>query len=143
MLEILERLCAGEGVAADLERLEELARDVKRTSLCGLGQTAPNPVLTTLRYFRDEVEAHTMGRCPAKRCRALIDYVIGDKCIGCTRCSQVCPAGAIAPRPYEKHVIDGAKCVRCGSCRDVCPSGAVDVESPRRKTAFAREDRIE
>jgi ferredoxin len=129
MLEILERLCAGQGRAADLAALEELADRVRRTSLCGLGRTAPNPVVSTLRHFRDEYEAHLAGRCPAKRCRALIKYVINDKCIGCTRCAQRCPVQAIASRPYEQHEVDAAKCVRCGTCQAVCPVEAVEVES--------------
>jgi len=128
MLEILDRLCAGEGRGGDLTRLEDLARHVQRTSLCGLGQTAPNPVLTTLRYFREEYEAHIEGRCPARRCRALITYEITDECIGCTLCAQYCPTEAIAVRPYEKHEIDPEKCIRCGTCASVCPAEAVTVE---------------
>ncbi len=129
MLEILERLCAGQGRAADLAALENLADRVRRTSLCGLGRTAPNPVLSTLRHFRAEYEAHLAGRCPAKRCPALIRYRINDKCIGCTRCAQRCPVEAIAPRPYEQHEVDAAKCVRCGTCKAVCPVDAVEVET--------------
>lgn len=128
MLEILDRLCQGEGKRGDIEELEELANRVKRTSLCGLGQTAPNPVLTTIRYFRDEYQAHIEGHCPAKSCRPLITYTITDECIGCTLCSQHCPAEAIAPCPYEKHEIDTEKCIRCGTCRTVCPTEAVEVE---------------
>jgi NADH-quinone oxidoreductase subunit F len=128
MLDILERLCLGEGQKGDLEDLEQLALMVKKGSLCGLGKTAPNPVLSTLRYFRDEYEAHLQRRCPAGRCKALITYSITDDCIGCTLCAQHCPAGAIAMTPYEKHEIDAAKCVRCGTCMQVCPSEAVKVE---------------
>jgi ferredoxin len=127
MLELLSRLCAGEGRAGDLERLEELAQVVRQGSLCGLGRTAPNPVLSTLRYFRSEYEAHLAGRCPAGRCKALIAYIITEACIGCTRCAQACPAQAIAPRPYEQHRIDSERCIRCGTCRQVCPSEAVRV----------------
>jgi NADH:ubiquinone oxidoreductase subunit F (NADH-binding)/Pyruvate/2-oxoacid:ferredoxin oxidoreductase delta subunit len=128
MLDILERIVAGEGHKDDLARLEHLGRMVKAGSLCGLGKTAPNPVLSTLRYFREEYEAHLAGRCPAGVCRALVTYRITDDCIGCTRCAQHCPADAIAMRPYEKQEIDPEKCVRCGTCRSVCPSDAVRVE---------------
>jgi NADH-quinone oxidoreductase subunit F len=128
MLEILERLCAGRAYADDIERLETLADYVSRASLCGLGQTAPNPVTTTLRYFRDEYEAHAKDhRCPAGRCPALIRYRINDRCIGCTLCAKTCPAGAIPYRPYEKHVIDDALCTRCDECRRVCQDDAVEV----------------
>ena len=128
MLEILDRLCAGEGRKGDLERLEHLARDVSKGSLCGLGKTAPNPILSTMKHFRAEYEAHLDGRCPAAKCRALITYSITDDCIGCTLCSQNCPADAIPMTPYEKHEIDTEKCVRCGTCRQGCPSDAVNVE---------------
>ncbi len=128
ILELLDRLCEGEGKKGDIEELEELAQRIKRTSLCGLGQSAPNPVLTTIRYFRDEYEAHIQGRCPAKNCRALITYTITDECFGCTLCAQHCPAGAIEHRPYEKHEIDTEKCIRCGTCQTVCPAEAVEVE---------------
>jgi len=128
MLDILTRLCEGRPRGDDLERLGELARMVQAGSLCGLGRTAPNPVLSTLEYFRDEYEAHLQGRCPAGRCKALITYSITDECIGCTRCAQHCPAGAIEMRPYERHEIDAEKCVRCNTCRQVCPADAVKVE---------------
>ena len=128
MLDILDRLCEGQGRKGDLEELEALARYVKKASLCGLGKTAPNPVLSTLKYFRDEYEAHIEGRCPAGRCKALIAYRITDDCIGCTRCAQHCPADAIAATPYEKHVIDASKCIRCDTCRQTCPVDAVKVE---------------
>ncbi|MBI4564004.1 MAG: 4Fe-4S binding protein [Planctomycetes bacterium] len=129
--EILERLCAGRGGLADLVRLEDLSQQVKEASLCGLGKTAPNPVLTTLRYFRDEYEAHAAGRCPAKKCAALVRYSISDACMGCTICAQRCPAGAIEMRPYEQHAIDSSACVRCGTCREVCPVAAVHLEDLR------------
>jgi NADH-quinone oxidoreductase subunit F len=130
MLEILERLCAGEGRRDDLEKLATLADYVSRGSLCGLGQTAPNPVLTTLRYFREEYQAHLEGRCPAGRCPALIRYRVNDNCIGCTLCAQVCPVGAIAYRPYERHVVDERLCTRCDMCRQACQDDAVEVVSP-------------
>ena len=127
MLEILERLCSGRGVRGDIERLDELARSVQALSLCGLGRTAPNPVLSTLRYFRDEYEAHAEGRCPAGKCRALISYTISDDCIGCTRCAQACPASAIDLVPYQKHEIKQDLCTRCDTCRRVCPSHAIKI----------------
>ena len=128
MLEILDRLCAGEGEADDLEELERLGRTVQAGSLCGLGTTAPNPVLSTLKYFRDEYVAHVEGRCPAGICKGLITYSITDDCIGCTRCAQHCPADAIEMKPYEKQEIDDEKCIRCGTCKQVCPVDAVKVE---------------
>ena len=128
MLDILERLCAGHGRKTDLDDLEALAQSVKKGSLCGLGKTAPNPVLTTLRYFRSEYEAHIEKRCPAGRCQALVHYVITDKCIGCTLCSQNCPTDAIPFRPYQQQEIIDEKCVRCGTCKEVCPADAVEVK---------------
>ncbi len=127
MLEVLERLCHGKGRAGDLVRLEELAGWVQRGSLCGLGRTAPNPVLSTLRHFRQEYEAHLGGHCPAGQCRDLVRYSIGSACIGCTKCAQRCASGAITARPYERHTIDEALCRRCGVCRTMCPAGAVEV----------------
>jgi len=128
MLDILTRLCEGTADAADVERLDELAHAIKKSSLCGLGKTAPNPVLSTLEYFRDEYEAHLEKRCPAGVCKALITYSITDDCIGCTLCAQGCPADAIAFRPHEVHEIDTEKCIRCGGCKQVCPVDAVEVE---------------
>ena len=127
MLNIMDRLCAGKGTAEDLEKLETLSHEVRKGSLCALGQTAPNPVLSTLRYFRDEYLAHLEGRCPAGKCAALIRYEVTDTCIGCTRCAQVCPADAIAPTPYRRHVIDTEKCTRCDMCRQTCPSEAIAI----------------
>ncbi len=128
MLDILDRLCTGHGRAGDLEELEHLAEMVQKGSLCGLGKTAPNPVLSTLKYFREEYEAHIQKRCPAGKCKALITYSITDDCIGCTICAQHCPTDAIAMKPYEKHEIDPDKCVRCGTCKSVCPADAVRVD---------------
>ena len=127
MLDILDRLCEGQGRKGDIEELEELARYIKKASLCGLGSTAPNPVLTTIEYFRDEYEAHIDGRCPAGRCKALITYSITDDCIGCTLCAQHCPSEAITMRPYQQHEIQEDKCVRCDTCRQVCTVDAVEV----------------
>jgi NADH-quinone oxidoreductase subunit F len=128
MLEILGRLCEGRGAAADIERLRRIAHVVKSTSLCGLGKTAPNPVLTALRYFGDEFEAHARGKCPAHKCKALITFSITNECTGCTKCAQACPSGAIAMTPYEVHKIDADKCVKCGNCYGICPAKAVRVE---------------
>jgi NADH-quinone oxidoreductase subunit F len=128
MLEILNRLCEGQGRPDDLDKLADLADRVKRTSLCGLGQTAPNPVLTTLRYFRDEYEAHLhQRRCPAGKCAALVHYRVTDACIGCTLCAQACPTEAIAFRPYERHEVDDAKCTRCGMCVKACQDNAIEI----------------
>jgi len=128
MLEILDRLCEGKGRSGDLEKLEDLAAQVSAGSLCGLGQAAPNPVLSTLKYFRDEYEAHIQGRCPAGVCKALVKYTIGDACTGCTKCAQECPADAIPMTPYRKHTIDDALCIRCDACRRVCPEDAIRVD---------------
>jgi NADH-quinone oxidoreductase subunit F len=128
MLDILERLCVGKATRQHLEELERLAVQVGAGSLCGLGKTAPNPVLTTLRYFRDEYEAHLAGRCPAQKCPTLIKYSINADCTGCTICAQHCPVDAIPMTPYARHVIDDAKCTRCDTCRVVCPHHAVEVK---------------
>ena len=128
MLDILDKLVEGKARPGDLERLEELAGTVKRGSLCGLGQTAPNPILTTLRYFRHEYEAHLKGRCPAGKCKALIKYEVQDNCYGCTRCAQECPVNAIPMTPYQVHKIDSDKCTRCDICRRLCPVDAIVVK---------------
>ena len=127
MLSILDKLCTGNALYSDLKTLEELAKITKRSSLCGLGKTAPNPVLSTLTYFREEYEAHLQGICPAKRCKDLIKYTITDACIGCTICSQKCPTDAIPFTPYEKHDIIQEKCTKCNTCFEVCPHDAVEI----------------
>jgi len=128
MLDILDRICTGKGKRGDLEDMERLAMTIKAGSICGLGRTAPNPVLSTLRHFRHEYEEHLAGRCPAGKCKALVSYRVTDDCIGCTLCAQQCPADAIALTPYIKHRIDQQKCTRCDTCRQVCPQGAIVVE---------------
>ena len=127
--EILDRICKGEGRQGDIELLEELCTQIKDGSLCGLGQTASNPVLTTLRYFRAEYEAHiNEHRCPAGECVDLITYSIApEKCRGCTLCSKKCPIGAISGEVKKPHVIDAEKCIKCGTCKAVCRFGAVEI----------------
>ncbi len=127
MLNIVTRLSEGKATLADLDELEILCNSVRSGSLCGLGKTAPNPILTGLRYFREEYEMHTKGICPAKKCRELIKYVVADNCTGCTKCSQECPVNAIPFKPYEKHEIDQAICTKCDNCRIVCPEKAIEI----------------
>jgi NADH-quinone oxidoreductase subunit F len=127
MLEILTRLTQGKAGMSEINELEKLCHDVQSGSLCGLGKTAPNPVITGLKYFREEYEAHAKGTCPARRCRDLIKYSITDKCTGCTKCFQECPVNAIAFRPYEKHEIDQSLCTKCDNCKVVCPENAVEL----------------
>jgi len=127
MLNILDKLCSGKAAAKELDELEVLAHQVKLGSLCGLGKTAPNPVLSTLKYFRDEYEAHLEGRCPTGKCKELITYYIDDECIGCTICAQKCPVDAIGFKPHEKHEIDTELCTSCDICRQDCPTSAVKI----------------
>ncbi len=127
MYEILDKITKGQGTLEDLDRLEELGKYIKDNALCGLGQTAPNPVLSTLRYFRDEYVAHVVDKkCPAGVCKALLQYKIDPaKCKGCTLCARNCPAGCISGKVKEPHVIDQSKCLKCGACMDNCKFGAI------------------
>ncbi len=127
LLEILNKITSGNGTLEDIDKMEELCYYIKENSLCGLGQTAPNPVLSTLKYYRDEYEAHVVEhRCPAGACKALTNYTIeADKCKGCTLCARNCPVGAISGAVKQLHVIDTNKCIKCGVCAEKCKFGAV------------------
>lgn len=127
MLDILEKITDGKGTENDLEVLEQLAISTNKGSICNLGRTAPNPVLSTLKYFRHEYEAHIQGKCPSGKCKALIKYEITEACIGCTICAQKCPSEAILFNPYKRHEIIQDNCIKCDICRQVCPEGAVEV----------------
>ncbi len=127
MYEILEKITSGNGTLEDVETLDELSHHINETALCGLGQTAPKPVISTLKYFRDEYIAHVVDKkCPAGVCKALLKYkILPDKCRGCTACARVCPVGAISGEVKKAHVIDAAKCIRCGACMEKCKFGAI------------------
>ena len=127
LLELLEKIVDGKGTMEDLDKMEKLCYYIKENSLCGLGQTAPNPVLSTLRYFRDEYIAHIVDKtCPAGVCKHLLKFYITDDCKGCTLCAKNCPAGAISGAVKQKHYIDTDKCIKCGVCMDKCKFGAIE-----------------
>ena len=125
MLEILDRLTTGQGTMEDIDRLEQLAKSIKVSALCGLGKTAPNPVLSTLRYFRKEYEEHVQGICRAGVCKQMVKLTITDDCVGCTKCARSCPSEAIEYTPYEQHHIDVERCTQCGLCMEVCDYHAI------------------
>ncbi|MFC2151730.1 NAD(P)H-dependent oxidoreductase subunit E [Bacteroidota bacterium] len=125
MLEILEKISCGQGKMEDIKTLEKLAENTQKGSICNLGRTAPNPVSTTLKYFRHEYEAHINGTCPTGKCKEMIIYEITDDCIGCTKCAQRCPSDAIEAKPYELHTIDLEKCIKCNVCLEICPVDAI------------------
>jgi len=127
MLDILTRITNGKGTLKDLDELEYLADWTKKGSLCGLGKSAPNPILSTLKYFREEYVAHINGKCPSGKCQNLIKYQINDLCIGCTKCAQKCPTEAILFKPHEKHEVITDLCIKCDACRQVCPVDAVEI----------------
>jgi len=126
MLDIFDKITSGKAEMSDIDKLEQLALNIKKASMCGLGKTAPNPVLTTIKYFRKEYEEHIAGICPAGVCKELVKYVINDNCTGCTKCAKACPVDAIPYAPYQVHQIDIEKCVQCGLCIDECSFDAIE-----------------
>ena len=132
MLDIFDRLTSGEGTMADIDQLEELAVAIKKSALCGLGKTAPNPVLSTLRHFRHEYEEHVQGICRTGSCKQMVSLMVTDDCIGCTKCARCCPADAIPFEPYKKHTIDTERCTLCGLCIDECDFHAIKYENKRQ-----------
>ncbi len=134
MLDILDKICSGKADMSDIDKLEELAVNIKKSSLCGLGKTAPNPVLTTLKYFREEYEEHVKGECKTGTCKEMVKYIVTDQCVGCTKCAKACPVEAIPYTPYEVHTIDTATCVLCGLCIDECSYNAIEKVSINYKS---------
>lgn len=128
LLELLEKITKGQGTLEDLDKLKSLSETIKDTSLCGLGQTAPNPVLSTLKYFYDEYKAHVVDKvCPSGVCKDLMKYIITDRCIGCTKCARQCPVTCISGKVKNKHIIAQDKCIKCGACQSCCPVDAIDL----------------
>ena len=129
MFEMLDDICQGNGTLETLEKLKTLSRVIKDTALCGLGQTSPNPVLSTLANFEEEYRAHVVdNRCPAGVCSSLITYQINDKCVGCTLCARHCPVNCISGERKQKHFIDQTKCIKCGVCFQNCKFHAIDKD---------------
>lgn len=130
MLRLLEDITEGKGKVEDLEQIEEIALAMQNGSLCALGKLAPNPVLTTLQYFREEYLAHVLHKkCPAGVCKALIKYRVDEeKCTGCGRCLKICPSDAIRGQEKEAHIIDNERCIKCGACMEICRFEAIKVE---------------
>ncbi|MCD7900192.1 MAG: 4Fe-4S binding protein [Bacteroides sp.] len=133
MLDILDKICSGKASMEDIDKLEELALNIKKSSLCGLGKTAPNPVLTTLKYFRHEYEEHVNGECKTGTCKEMVKFIVTDDCIGCTKCAKACPVDAIPYTPYEIHTIHVEDCVLCGLCIDECGYNAIKRVSLKEK----------